>query len=69
MTTLTASRTPFTLGEPASFAGLALIPLYPVDGPRLEYIGLDEAIANGLAVTEVSNAGSVGTLFVSNRPT
>ncbi len=57
---------PFELGEPASFAGLALIPLFPTDEPRLEYVGLDEAVARGLAVTEISDGGSVGTLFVSN---
>src|SRR4051812_46453014 len=66
MTTFTSTTTPFTLGEPASFAGLTLIPLYPTDEPRLEYIGLDEAVASGLTVTEVSDAGAVGTLFVSN---
>ncbi|MEI8105963.1 MAG: hypothetical protein WCH31_09015 [Actinomycetes bacterium] len=36
---------PFSLGDPASFAGLALIPLFPADEPRLEYVGLDEAEA------------------------
>ena len=66
MTTLASTTSSFSLGEPASFAGLALIPLYPAGGPRLEYIGLDEAVAHGLAVTEVSDAGAVGTLFVSN---
>src|SRR6266705_775103 len=66
MTTFASTSTPFSLGEPTSFAGLALIPLFATEEPRLEYIGLDEAVANGFAVTEVSAAGAVGTLFVSN---
>ncbi len=57
---------PFDLGEPAAFGGLALVPLFPSAGPRLDYIGLDEAIASGLAVTEIDEAGSVANLFVSN---
>src|SRR5436305_56036 len=57
---------PFEPGEPASFAGLALVPLFATAGPVLEYIGLDEAAAGGLAVSEISDAGAVGTLFVSN---
>ena len=57
---------PFELGEPAAFGGLSLVPLFPTAGPRLEYIGLDEAAATGLAVTEIDEAGSVATLFVSN---
>lgn len=56
----------FELGEPAAFAGLALIPLFPVGEPELEYIGLDEAVARGLVVTEISDTGAVSTLFVSN---
>src|SRR6266702_7617355 len=66
MTILTSTTTSISLGQPMSFAGLALIPLYATEEPRLEYIGLDEAVAHGLAVTEVSDAGAVGTLFVSN---
>src|SRR5947207_3304029 len=66
MTTLTSTHRPFRLGEPASFGGLSLIPLFPTAEPQLDYIGLDEAIARGLAVTEISDAGAVSTLFVSN---
>ena len=57
---------PFELGDPAAFGGLALVPLFPAAEPRLDYIGLDEAVASGLAVTEVDEAGSVSNLFVSN---
>jgi hypothetical protein len=66
MTTFTSTTSTFTVGEPAAFAGLALIPLYPTADPELEYIGLDEAIARGLAVTEISDVGVVSTLFVTN---
>jgi hypothetical protein len=65
MTTLSRNVHPFTLGEPTSFGGLALIPLFGPQ-PALDYVGLDEAIARGLTVTEVSEAGSVQTLFVTN---
>src|SRR5262245_59614070 len=69
MTTLTASATPgvtFEPGEPTSFGGLALVPLYVASEPQLEYVGLDEAVARGLAVTEISDEGAVGTLIVTN---
>lgn len=56
----------FELGEATSFGGLALIPLFSTRRPEFEYIGLDEAAAGGLAVTEISDAGAVSTLFVSN---
>ena len=61
MTTHTApSRTlPFELGEPRSFSGLTVFPLFPSEPPALDYVGLDEAAAQGLAVTEVDEAGSV----------
>ncbi|HZO95854.1 MAG TPA: DUF6569 family protein [Gaiellaceae bacterium] len=66
MTPLATTTLPFTTGEPASFAGLALVPLFPAAEPSLEYVGLDEAVARGLAVTELDEAGTVGTLLVSN---
>ncbi len=66
MTTLTSLNTVFTLGESSSFGGLALVPIFPSHEPQLEYVGLDEASAAGLAVTEISDAGAVSTLFVSN---
>src|SRR4051794_37132935 len=66
--TSTASRTslPFELGEAQCFGGLGLVPLFPAKDPTLEYIGLDEAAAHGLVVTEIDQAGLVGTLVVSN---
>ena len=68
MTSITAPPTelPFELGKPQSFQGLGLIPLFSRDEPALEYIGLDEAAAAGLVVTEIDQSGSVGTLAVSN---
>jgi hypothetical protein len=56
---------PFDLGEPRSFRGLTIVPLYAAE-PRLDYLGLDEAAAAGLAVTELNEAGAVETLLVVN---
>ncbi len=66
MTETAASTLPFTLGDPASFGGLALIPLFAADEPRLSYVGLDEAAAHGLLVTEAVEGGIVQSLQISN---
>jgi hypothetical protein len=57
---------PFELGEARSFGGLTLVPLYPAGEPRAEYVGLDEASATGLTVTELNEAGAVETLLAVN---
>jgi hypothetical protein len=57
---------PFELGEARSHAGLTIVPLFPTEEPRLEYVGLDEAVARGLSVAEVDEHGVVETLFVRN---
>src|SRR4051812_27331875 len=59
MTFITAPprELPFELGKPQSFQGLGLIPLFTRDEPALEYIGLDEAAAAGLVVTEIHQSG------------
>ena len=57
---------PFELGEERAFGGLIVIPLFPSETSSLEYVGLDEATARGLAVTEVDESGSVGMLRVKN---
>ncbi len=57
---------PFELGEPRSFRGLAVLPLFSAAPPRVEYVGLDEAVARGLTVSEVDAAGAVQTLLVDN---
>src|SRR5581483_7354060 len=64
-TTGRSASLPFELGEARSFGGLTLVPLYPA-APRAEYIGLDEAGATGLTITEVDEAGAVETLLVVN---
>lgn len=57
---------PFELGEVRSFRGLTLVPLYPAIPPSVEYIGLDEAVSQGLQVAEIDSAGAVQTLLVDN---
>ena len=57
---------PFELGEPRSFRGLTLVPLYPAAEPRTDYVGLDEAAAGGLTISEVDEAGAVESLLVAN---
>jgi len=57
---------PFELGEARSFQGLTVVPLFAAAPPRVEYVGLDEAAAGGLTVTEVSEAGSVESLLLIN---
>jgi len=56
---------PFELGEPRSFAGLTILPLYP-QSSSVEYIGLDEAVARGLEIHEVDEHGVVEALHVQN---
>ncbi len=65
-TSTTATALPFTTGEPNHNAGLTLVPLFPAAEPRLEYLGLGEALSRGLTVTEVDADGDVGTLHVKN---
>src|SRR5438874_12799568 len=60
------STLPFGLGEPRSFAGLTIVPLYPEPDARADYVGLDEAAASGLTVTEVDEEGAVESLLVTN---
>src|SRR3954452_1964765 len=60
------SALPFVPGEPRSFAGLTIVPLFPARAPLVEYVGLDEAVARGLSVTEVGEEGVVELLAVSN---
>ena len=57
---------PFDLGEPRSFGGLTLVPLFPAEPPELEYIGLDEAIVRGLTVSEIGAEGIVEMLALDN---
>src|SRR5436190_1252117 len=57
---------PFGLGEPRLFGGLTIVPLFPERDPVAAYVGLDEATASGLIVTELDEAGAVETLLVTN---
>jgi hypothetical protein len=63
---ITRAVLPFEVGEARAFAGLTIVPLFASDPPALGYIGLDEAVARGLDITEVDESGSVGTLRVKN---
>jgi hypothetical protein len=57
---------PFQLGEPRSFGGLTLLPLFSSQPPEAEYVGLDEAVARGLVIHEVDEAGDVELLLLEN---
>jgi hypothetical protein len=61
------SALPFELGEAQSFGGLTVVPLFPAAQPQVEYVGLDEAVAGGLTVTEVHEAGAVESLLVQRK--
>jgi hypothetical protein len=56
-----------TLGDPTTFEGLSLYPLYTGKAWQPDYITLDEALEHGFArVTEVSEGGSVPDLQFEN---
>jgi hypothetical protein len=57
----------FAVGEPKHFGALTVLPLVADTPPALEYIGLDEALARGASVRELSEAGSVETLVFDNK--
>ncbi len=59
-------KLPFQLGKPRSFGSLTIVPLFPGHEPRLEYVGLDEAVARGLTVSEVDEHGDVQALRLVN---
>jgi hypothetical protein len=59
-------KLPFELGEPRSFHGLTLVPLFPAHPPVVGYIGLDEAVAHGLKVSEIGAEGVVEWLLVES---
>jgi hypothetical protein len=67
MRTNAATHTlPFHLGDPRTFRGLTLVPLFPAQSPELDYIGLDEALARGLTITEIGAEGIVELLALEN---
>ena len=63
MTTLTA---PFQLGDLVSHRGAVVAPLFPRLAPRASYVTLDEALARGFRIREVSESGSVPELIAQN---
>jgi len=54
------------LGEPTEHRGIVVAPLYPRLAPGAAYITLEDALARGFTVTEVSDAGRVPELAVEN---
>src|SRR5262245_9316634 len=59
-------ETTIQLGDPVAHGGLAIAPLFPRRQPKAAYVTLEEALPLGLRVTEVSEAGSVPELLVTN---
>ena len=54
------------LGEPVEHRGIVVAPLFPRRDPVASYLTLDEALAGGLRVREVDEAGRVPELVVEN---
>ena len=52
------------LGEAVEHRGIVLTPLFPRRDPVAEYLTLDEALPQGLRISEVDEAGSVPELVV-----
>jgi len=57
---------PIQPGDPVEHRGVVIVPLFPRRDPVARYLTLDDALARGLRVTEVSAAGSVPELTVTN---
>jgi hypothetical protein len=56
----------FRLGEPVSHARLTVVPLFATEEPGFEFVSLEEALAAGLSVEEVDEAGVVESIRVTN---
>ena len=54
------------LGEPIAHRGVVLAPLFPRRSPVAEDVTLEDALALGLRIDEVSESGSVPQLAVAN---
>lgn len=59
-------RSPRPTGLTTEHRGITIAPLLPRETPRAGYLTLDQAMAAGLRVEEVSAAGSVPELLVVN---
>jgi hypothetical protein len=57
------------LSDPVEHRGIVVCPLFPRRDPVAAYVTLDEALAGGLTVREVDEAGSVPELVVETRST
>ena len=57
---------PFQLGDPVENRGIVIAPLFPTRDPACTYLTLDEALPQGLKITETSLSGSVPELAVHN---
>src|SRR5262245_29487765 len=60
------SLTNFQLGEAVAHRGVVIAPLFPTRDPSCSYLTLDEALPNGLAITETDTDGTVPELAVHN---
>jgi hypothetical protein len=56
----------FQLGDAMEHRGIVVTPLFPRRDPVASYVTLDEALPQGLKITEISEAGSVPELVVQN---
>ena len=54
------------IGEPVEHRGIVIAPLFPTRDPVAAYVTLDEALAQGLRISEVDEAGTVPELVVEN---
>lgn len=54
------------LGDPVEHRGITIAPLFPRHDPIAAYLTLDEALAGGLRIREVDDAGTVPELVVEN---
>lgn len=58
--------TSFQLGQPVEHRGIVVIALFPRRDPVARYLTLDEALPQGLRITETSVTGSVPELALHN---
>jgi hypothetical protein len=54
------------LGEPMEHRGIVVVPVFPRVRPLADYITLDDALALGFRITEVSDQGSVPEVLAWN---